>query len=51
MRKCYVVMAYWKLSGNRYLAAVTTSLKKAERYVERFSSDDVCYEIKTEVLL
>lgn len=51
MRKCYVIMAYSKLSGNRYLAAVTTSLKKAERYVARFSTEDVSYEIKTEVLI
>lgn len=51
MRKVYVIMAYSKLSGNRYLAAVTTSYKKAQLYVERFTSEDVNYEIKTEVLL
>lgn len=51
MRKVYVILASWKPSGNRHVAAVTTSLKKAKKYVERFTSDDVNYEIQTEVLL
>lgn len=49
MRKVYVLIGTW-VGGNKYIAGVFTSRKRAEAFAARFNEDRT-YTIKTEVLL
>lgn len=49
MRKVYILIGTWK-SGNKYIAGVFSSRKRAEAFAAKFNEFRT-YTIKTEVLL